>query len=102
MDVVVNIKEAVPAGNRKEVAEILTIFLFSFLLPLLDSMQMFVIFFSSITRSGIRLAQKKQIQRELCSYRSLNAIVAQPKNFPFGINTTLDLKNTTTISDNDI
>jgi hypothetical protein len=27
------------------------------------------------------------------TYRSLNAIVAQPKNCPFGVNTTIELKN---------
>ena len=33
------------------------------------------------------------------TYRSLNAVVAQPKNCPFGVNTTIGLKNIT-ISDN--
>lgn len=32
----------------------------------------------------------------LCSYRSLNAIVAQSKNCPFVVNTTIELKNTET------
>jgi hypothetical protein len=33
-------------------------------------------------------------------FRSLNAIVAQPKNCPFGFNNKTDLNNITTTSDN--
>ena len=33
-------------------------------------------------------------------YRSLNAIVAQSQNFPFGVNTKIQLKNTIKTSDN--
>jgi hypothetical protein len=37
--------------------------------------------------------------RSICTYRSLNAIVALPKNCPFGVNITIRLKNLTTTSD---
>ena len=33
-------------------------------------------------------------------YRSLHATVAQPKNCPFGVNTTIQLKDVTTTSHN--
>ena len=36
------------------------------------------------------------------AYRSLNAIVAQPKNCPFGFNTTNELENITTESYNNV
>ena len=34
------------------------------------------------------------------TYHSLSAIEAQPKNCPFGVNTTIQLKNVTAKSDN--
>jgi len=36
------------------------------------------------------------------SYRLLNAIVAQPKNYLFGVNTSIELKNITTSDNNGI
>jgi hypothetical protein len=36
----------------------------------------------------------------VCSYRLLNAVVAQSKNRPFGVNTTSEPKNTATSDSN--
>jgi len=36
------------------------------------------------------------------SYRLLNALVAQYKNYPFGVNTKTKLKNVTATSDSDV
>jgi hypothetical protein len=38
--------------------------------------------------------------RAVGTYGKLNAIVAQPKNCPFGINTTIELKNIITSNNN--
>jgi hypothetical protein len=48
---------------------------------------------------------KKKIKQALhlttfYSYRSLNAIIAQSKNCPFVLNTTIDVKHITSTSDN--
>ena len=36
----------------------------------------------------------------MVTYSSLNAIMAQLKNFPFGVDTTIQLQSITTTSDN--
>jgi hypothetical protein len=51
------------------------------------------------TGNGRKELDAIQMALDARTYCSLNAIVAQSKNFPFGVSTTIELKNITTISD---
>jgi hypothetical protein len=52
------------------------------------------------TGNGGKELDAIQMALDARTYRSLNAVVAQSKNCLFGVNTTIELKNTKTTSDN--
>jgi hypothetical protein len=65
----------------------------------------FITRFGCVTAQAVLRIRLQDSQFGICggknvfSHRSLNAIVTQSKNCPFGVNTAIDLKNTKTTSD---